>query len=782
MEVNTQVWGSPETWVRDEVFNYQDVTPAAYQFKRGQYTTLQAYNEHDLNLIGSDIDSSICYAGMAKGLPLTKMRAFLLDYDGGYTMYTYTMDRETGWYFGDLNSSYTHDNDCLIVGGDLLKNVTPPSSYIKNQYWKPDGNLRTYPEQPSCRIIPIVEFNTKGLYFGVKVKVFKQSDGTTQDVWLDSLRTGNWNGYVIVRAWLEPYTMRASQTDFLLIDNSSSHRGSVSPISDYEFSSSGSKSMKFQQYALLYSSIPLYGWITNEATTITIDGVKHYSARSFASLSAENVTAQVFIDTLDSTYNIGDYTSWGMYAEGYAAITAANLERLRQCAASFGLFFTEKNPATFASNADRWTHEDMFCGLLDNGIGKGAYTQGEGNQDNPVFDMGSSQNSPYVPSAPFDPNIYSNVTGFNSITSGATMTKRYVLDAANVEKLGDDLWTICAEISVDSGQLDYQYFEDKIIDNFLVTSPIDAIVSLKHYPFDIPHTFSLNKVPVKLGKNTGTAEGYESFNPLNTITFAGVDIYPVFGDCFLDYEPYTSYEVYIPFCGTVKIRAADILGHTLNLQLQIDLLTGTCTAYILADSLVIETVSGTCGVDLQITGTDTTAVNSSIVSSITRARNAKNQQNDVAASTFSPTGLISSILNPFGRANQAAMAEENLTQASYELSHIQVPMHSMSTASPLLGWIQEFDARLIIYYPEGDVISRRPAPMPPIFNPSTLAAFGHLKGFATALPGTVSNFQLSGQTAFLSGNINTDGVPCTESERRRIETLFANGVYLPAIS
>lgn len=766
MEINTQVWGSPATWVRDEVFNYQDVTPAAYQFKRGQYTTLQAYNEHGLNLIGSDIDSSICYAGMAKGLPLTKMRAFLLDYDGDYTMRTYTMDRETGWYFGDLNSSYTHDNDCLIVGGDLLKNVTPPSSYIKNQYWKPSGNIRTYPEQPSCRIIPIVEFNTKGLYFGVKVRVFKQSDGTTQDVWLDSLRTGNWNGFVIVRAWLETYTMRASQTDFLPIDNSSSHRGSVSPISDYEFSSNGSKSMKFQQYALLYSSIPLYGWITNEATTITIDGVKHYSARSVASLSAENVSAQVFIDTLDSTYNIGDYTSWGMYAEGYAAITAANLERLRQCAASFGLFFTEKNPATFDSNADRWTHEDMFCGLLDNGIGKGAYTQGEGNQDNPVFDMGSSQNSPYVPSAPFDPNIYSNVTGFNSLSSGSTMTKRYVLDAANVEKLGDDLWTICGNIW-DQQQSD---FEGALKDEFLTTNPIDCIVSLQRYPFNIPHTGS-SKSQLRIGKSDVTAEGYATFNPFNTILFQGVDLYPRFGDSFLDYEPYTSYEVYIPFCGTTKLRAADILGHTLNIMLQIDLFTGSCTAYIMADALVIDTLNGSCAVDQTVSGTQTATMNANIYNGILNQKMTKDHQAFTIAQMATPTGLVSTIMNPFGAYESAEVARTQAQIANYEITHMEVPPHKIGSASPLLAWVQEFDARVIIYFPEGDVMNSN---QPPDLIKAALEAFGRAKGFATCTPGTASNFH-----GFTQGTIIADNIPCTESERGRIREAFLSGVFLP---
>lgn len=775
MEVNQAVYGAPETWERDEVFTYMSVTPAAYQFKRGQYTTLQEYNEHSLNTIGSDIDSSICYAGMAKGLPLTKMRAFLLDYDGSYSMKIYQMDRETGWYFGDLNSSYTHDNDCLIVGGDLLKNVTPPSSYIKNQYWKPDGNIRTYPEQPSCRIIPIVEFNTKGCYFGVKVKIFKQSDGTTQDVWLDSLHSGSWSGWVIVRAWLEMYTYRQSPTDFTAINNSSNHRGAISPIADYEFNFSGLESMHFQQYALLYSSIPLYGWITNEATTITVDGVKHFSARSLYSNSAEVVTAQVFVDTLESTYNTGDYTSWGMYAEGYAAITAENLERLRECAAAYGLFFTEKNPSTFETNADRWTDENMFCGLLDNGIGKGAYTRGQGNTENPVFDMGSSQNSPYVPSAPFDPNIYSNVTSFNSLETNASLLKYYVLDKTNVEILGDDLWTICDTLSAD----DYDNFDGKIKDEFLTTNPIDSIISLVRYPFNVPHIFSNTKTAIQLGKSTGQAQGYRTYNITFGVDFEGVDIYPRFGDSFLDYAPYTKYELYIPFCGTVEINPGDILGHKLNLKLRVDLSTGSVIAYIMADYLVIGTAKGSCGAEQVLNGTQSATVNSNIINGLITYDAVNEQRMNQFGKAVYPTGLIKDVLDPFGTKQAFESLDIQQEQAEFNLTHIATPVHKMGAPSPLLAWLQEFNARLMIYYPEGDVISNT---IPPDLIPAAISSFGHIKGFATATPGKVSSFQTRSRQNYLRGNILADSIPCTANERSRIRALFSDGVYLPLLT
>lgn len=202
-------------------------------------------------------------------------------------------------------------------------------------------------------------------------------------------------------------------------------------------------------------------------------------------------------------------------------------------------------------------------------------------------------------------------------------------------KLGDDLWTICGSLS----STDFEYFDGKLKDEFLTTNPIDSIISLQRFPLEIPHTGS-SKAPIKLGKSTVTAEGYTTFNPLNTIVFAGKDIFPRFGNCFLDYEPYTSYEVYVPFCGTTKIRAADILGHTLNITMQIDLFTGSCTAYIMADQLVIETLNGSCGVDQTLSGTQTATMNANIFNGILNQKAADRQETTTLAKWhFLPVGF-----------------------------------------------------------------------------------------------------------------------------------------------
>ena len=491
------------------------------------------------------------------------------------------------------------------------------------------------------------------------------------------------------------------------------------------------------------------------------------------------------LNNLDSLHLIGVLPCWQYFAgqsvKSYGGndrhifysipYSADNYEKCMKIAALFGCYFTPSNKYTFDNDM---TDADLCLSVVDeNGVTHGQYTRGTGNTSNSLYTKSSIRDIDYDPAQPVKPvdtNTYSNTTGFNYITEGAAMTVRYVLDGANVDKLLSDLWTINASIAQGG---DFEYFDGKIKDEYLTTNPIDCIVSLIRYPFNIPYQLQPLQSYVKLGKTAGTAKGWTTVYISNQINFQGINIFPRFGNCFLDYEPYTTYELYVPFCGTTKIRAADILGHTLNVSMLIDLITGSCTAYVKADQLVIETLQGSCGVQQQISGTDTATMNANIYNGILAQKQAKAGMIAQGASALLPSNWV----NPVGYAAKGEQAETSYKQATFAIEHIETPVHFQGAASPLLGWIQEFDARLMIYYPEGDVID---SAIPPSFKPAPLAAFGHLKGFATVTPGTIGAFR-SSNAAFISGDIIADNIPCTLSERNRIKSMFADGVYLPPL-
>lgn len=786
MQVNTEVYGASSSWRRDtDGWTIRSDVPLEKSFKIGEFNSFGDYNTGNRIPIGTLADKSICYAAHGEGMPLASQYAFYMEYvEGAYTIIQYDRNEETGFFFGHLTNSYMSNYDAMQGAEVILNNMYEDWEDIADQYWYPEGVIASYPDQPSARVRPIVEFNPKAVYFGLRVRLWQTDDWgvNMRTVWADELRTGTWNNYRIVQAWLEPYVYQTSESDYAHATTSSSNSCSVCPADPYKWKiHNGSlESLEYLTYAPYFynSRIPVFGWVFEsvDTTYYSPSGMNRPLIRLLYNDDPTLNSGHIFCNTL-TTVTINQYTfqAWGAAIEAYAPINETNLEDLRKAAAAYGLFFTEKDPATLASNADRWDSNDMFCGLLDeNGVGHGDYTRGTGNKNNPVYDMTSSQASPYDPVTPSDPNTYSLVTGFNSLSGGASATQRYVLNDSNVRQLLTDLWTITHTIA----DVDYEKFDYKILDSFLVTDPISSIVSLKRYPFNIPHTFSPDKTHVNLGKNQGEALGYLTYNVFNSIQFAGVSIFPKFGKSFLDYSPYTEYELYIPFCGTVKLDPGEILGHVLSVRMEIDLISGVCISYILADSLVIETVTGSVSADMQVAGTDAATADAAIQNAVINHTTARTNKEVAMVTPYTPGGIMGELSNPSKQAGAIANAKTNLEKANYDITHINTPVHAMGTAGGLSSWIQEFNCRLMIYYPEGDAIDSSGGVSASSPKLADLTEYGHTTGFYCVLQGTVSDF-----AGYTLGNIDTSSIAgATNEEREQIKSAFAQGVWLPMSS
>ena len=117
----------------------------------------------------------------------------------------------------------------------------------------------------------------------------------------------------------------------------------------------------------------------------------------------------------------------------------------------------------------------------------------------------------------------------------------------------------------------------------LIISPIDFIVSLNIFPYT-PKIGSA--VPVKLGwfSCTQASAGFDANGaPLphqfRTIDFGTLYVAEMW-QSFLDYDA-TSFELYLPFIGTVSFSINEIMGGSINVQYTIDFLTGLCVANVL---------------------------------------------------------------------------------------------------------------------------------------------------------------------------------------------------------
>lgn len=780
---NPEIYGAPETW--QNAYNASGINNAIGTALKcgkikvpnfnapntGTYITSQIRTAVSNNKITANvaIDNTICAVGQGDKSPFKKIACHYYDSDTAtwYGPYITDIDTPVNMFPYETYSA----NGLQGIGGGVTNLNFAALSSGQAQIWSENGvEIKYYNGNPlyynaNWRLAPFTQYQLKSIVLQVYVNYTTNTSDPMTDTGL------NEDHWIALDAWKNSYS---------------------------QYPIVGCKVRMISAYQISGDNIGYYNFVgENNSPYRSAFGlglnhpIKHNDTDTFMSYTTFKIS-QIDSDVVifNKCYNLGGWGKyskcclpmWDRFAEYIQKPSNRAVlyripysddvyEQLMQAVASLGFCFTPTTKTTFGVD---FTDADMCIPVIDdNGITTGDYTRGSDNTNNDLYNADSVRDKGYnpdTPPAPVDPNTYSNTTGFNYITEGAAMTVRYVLDGANVDKLLTDLWTINASIAQGG---DFEYFDGKIKDEYLTTNPIDCIVSLIRYPFNIPYQLQPLQSYVKLGKTEGSAKGWTTVYIANQINFQGIDIFPRFGDCFLDYEPYTTYELYVPFCGTTKIRAADILGHTLNLTMLIDLITGSCTAYVKADQLVIETLQGSCGVQQQISGTDTATMNANIYNGILAQKQAKAGMIAQGASALLPSNWV----NPVGYAAKGEQAEASYKQATFAIEHMETPVHSQGAASPLLGWIQEFDARLMIYYPEGDVID---GAIPPSFKPAPLAAFGHLKGFATVTPGIVGAFR-SSNAAFISGDIIADDIPCTLSERNRIKSMFADGVYLPPL-
>ena len=122
-------------------------------------------------------------------------------------------------------------------------------------------------------------------------------------------------------------------------------------------------------------------------------------------------------------------------------------------------------------------------------------------------------------------------------------------------------------------------WSEDFITNFhpFVNDPQDALISLLAYPMDITAGSSevITCGNFECSTGIGTAYGNVVTNLFQSHSMGSVTV-PKHFDNFMDYAPYTSVDLYLPFVGRVSLNPNEVVGATLTLTYRVELLTGTC--------------------------------------------------------------------------------------------------------------------------------------------------------------------------------------------------------------
>lgn len=168
----------------------------------------------------------------------------------------------------------------------------------------------------------------------------------------------------------------------------------------------------------------------------------------------------------------------------------------------------------------------------------------------------------------------------------------YGLNTGQINALGYDLWSkVNSAADADQMLANFYKVSNALADYTLTLAEIlDYFVSLKWFPFSIKdkcETITTAEKGIRVG--TGATLIRTNDNLDNTYTLSNPIVYldggevqiPYTYNSYMDFEPYTSISLYVPYCGTQELQPSLIVGRKLKLTYCVDMLTGACTAIVM---------------------------------------------------------------------------------------------------------------------------------------------------------------------------------------------------------
>ena len=122
------------------------------------------------------------------------------------------------------------------------------------------------------------------------------------------------------------------------------------------------------------------------------------------------------------------------------------------------------------------------------------------------------------------------------------------------------------------------------------TTPMEALLSLSIIPVT-PSTSSAEAIVIG---NYNSHVGAPVVNS-DYVTFNCGSVYiPRFFGSYLDYDPYTTYKLYLPYIGEVDLNADEITAETITIKYKVNVVSGDCVALCMKNNNVFAEFNGNC--------------------------------------------------------------------------------------------------------------------------------------------------------------------------------------------
>lgn len=131
-------------------------------------------------------------------------------------------------------------------------------------------------------------------------------------------------------------------------------------------------------------------------------------------------------------------------------------------------------------------------------------------------------------------------------------------------------------------------------------NPMNTILGLSSVPVQPPlgggSTVILGNIDTGISMPTIGAQ-------YTKVNCGSIAIEPKYG-AFLDYEPYTSIDLFLPYIGMVQLSTNDVMGKSLGVVYTVDVLSGACVANVSCGGSIMYTFEGACATQFPVTNND----------------------------------------------------------------------------------------------------------------------------------------------------------------------------------
>lgn len=432
-----------------------------------------------------------------------------------------------------------------------------------------------------------------------------------------------------------------------------------------------------------------------------------------------------FIDLWDKKYfaiNSKEYT-------GYVPVFDYSIENIHKLYSRMGTYYTFSEKLAKQENLNQ---NGIYCGIIsDDGKITGKYSEGAENakQIQSTWDTPTDwQDTPFNGISNTDPNNYTDKIDLNkpTLSNVNVFNRSFAVNANTVKNLADFLWNA-----------DETKFQEIVKGLALMgENPMNGIIDLRLFPFNVALKNSATEAePIVIGRTNTGVNGIKLTEKVNSLIDLGECTFFTKFKNFLDYEPYTTAQLYIPYIGVVPVSTAEFMGHRISVKMIVDYTTGAGTAIVFKDDIPFIYRNGVVGISIPMTGNDSASYANTVISNVISGA--------VGGVTSIASGNIGGMVSSVEKLYSGFATGTNYQEAS--------------ASSPSVATWQPQRCYFIIDSP--------------ILNAPD--NYGRTIGFACEKTGKLSDFK--GFTVVSNPEIN---FRCTDSERQYIVNMLQGGVFV----